>query len=106
MAMTGETALVPAAANAMRQGATPANASAEAEPRWQRVHDLACDLTVDLTMPHFKIGDLLKLRQGSIVDARWRVGQDVPLCLNGTLIGWVEFEVVAKNLAVRLTELA
>ncbi len=50
--------------------------------------------------------DLLKLRAGSVIDAHWRVGQDVPLRLNATLIGWSEFEVVSGNLAVRLTELA
>lgn len=87
-------------------GLVPANPSAPQDARWKRVLGLRCDLTVDLPMPHFKIADLLKLQPGSIVDAHWRVGQDVPLCLNGTLIGWIEFEVVAKHLAVRLTELA
>jgi hypothetical protein len=57
-------------------------------------------------LPGFKITDLLKLRLGSIVDAGWRTGQDIPLCLNGTRIGWVEFDVVSNHLAVRMTELA
>jgi len=61
---------------------------------------------VDLPMPDFKIGDLLRLREGSVINARWGLGRDVPLHLNGTLIGWVEFEVVGDRLAVRLTELA
>lgn len=76
------------------------------EARWQPVLGLSCDLTVDLPMPNFTIADLLKLRVGSVVNAQWRVGQDVPLRLNGTAIGWIEFEVVAEKLAVRLTELA
>ena len=71
-----------------------------------RCSGCAANLTVELPLPDFKIADLLKLRRGSVVDAHWRVGQDVPLRLNATLIGWIEFEVVAGNLAVRLTELA
>jgi flagellar motor switch/type III secretory pathway protein FliN len=76
------------------------------ESRWKPLLDLGCELTVDLAMPDFTIADLLKLRKGSILNAHWRVGRDVPLDLNATLIGWIEFEVVAGNLAVRLTELA
>jgi flagellar motor switch/type III secretory pathway protein FliN len=105
--MAGASALVAAVPGVKGEaGIDPANPSALPDPRWKRVLGLGCDLTVDLPMPHFKIADLLKLRQGSIVDAHWRVGQDVPLCLNGTLLGWIEFEVVSNNLAVRLTELA
>lgn len=78
----------------------------QADERWKPVLGLRCELTVELPLPDFKIADLLKLRAGSVVDAHWRVGQDVPLRLNATLIGWSEFDVVVGNLAVRLTELA
>jgi flagellar motor switch/type III secretory pathway protein FliN len=78
----------------------------EQQQNWKPVLDLRCDLTVDLAMPDFKIADLLKLRPGAVIDAHWRVGQDVPLRLNGTLVAWIEFEVVVDRLAVRLTELA
>ncbi len=78
----------------------------EAEVRWKLVEEFECELTVDLPMPDFKIGDLLKLRPGSVIGARLRVGQDVPLRLNGALVGWIEFELVGEHLAVRLTELA
>ncbi len=81
---------------------------AEGHPdvRWEPVLDLGCDLTVELALPEFKIADLLQLQKGSVINAHWRVGQDVPLHLNAALIGWIEFEVVAGHLAVRLTELA
>lgn len=78
----------------------------EEEGRWKPVLELACELVVDLPLPRFKIADLLKLRAGSVIDAHWRAGHDVPLRLNGLLIGWSEFEVVGNHLAVRLTELA
>ncbi len=76
------------------------------ESGWNPVLGLSCELTVDLSLPNFTIADLLQLHKGSVLNAHWRVGQDVPLCLNATLIGWIEFEVVASNLAMRLTELA
>jgi flagellar motor switch/type III secretory pathway protein FliN len=78
----------------------------EDDIRWRRVLGLPCGLTVDLAMPDFKVADLLKLRVGSVINAHWSLGRDVPLRLNGTLLGWSEFEVVADNLAVRVTELA
>jgi flagellar motor switch/type III secretory pathway protein FliN len=75
------------------------------ETRWQPVLALPCDLMVDLPLPSFTVADLLKLRPGSIANAHWLVGHDIPLRLNGTLIGWAEFEIMGNNLAVRLTEL-
>jgi flagellar motor switch/type III secretory pathway protein FliN len=83
-----------------------AESEAQFDALWKPVLGLGCELTVDLPMPNFKIADLVKLRKGSIVNAHWRVGRDVPLSLNATPLGWIEFEVVAGNLAVRLTELA
>ena len=85
----------------------PALGAGESEQeRWGPVLDLPCELTVDLRLPGFTIADLLKLRPGSVLDARWRLGREVPVRLNGTLIGWCEFEMVNQNLAVRLTEAA
>lgn len=81
-------------------------AETEEDARWKPALGLTCELVVDLPLPGFKIADLLKLRPGSVIDAHWRAGQDVPLRLNGAQIGWIEFEVVGDRLAVRLTELA
>jgi flagellar motor switch/type III secretory pathway protein FliN len=74
------------------------------EERWRPVLGLPCELTVELPLPDFKVSDFLKLRPAAVIDARWRLGRDVPLRLNGMLIGWVEFEVSGNRLAVRLTE--
>lgn len=76
------------------------------EARWQPVLHLPCQLTVDLPLPAFRISDLLKLQTGSVIGTNWNLTHDVPLRINGTLIGWSEFEVVGNRLAVRLTELA
>jgi flagellar motor switch/type III secretory pathway protein FliN len=74
--------------------------------RWKPVLGLPCDLTVDLPLPEFTIADLLKLRTGSLIDSHWPVRKEVPLRLNGALIGWIEFEIMGDKLAARLTELA
>jgi flagellar motor switch/type III secretory pathway protein FliN len=76
------------------------------ELRWRPVLDLPCQLTVDLPLPHFKVADFLGLRPGSVVGTNWRLAHDIPLRVNGTLIGWAEFEGARSRLAVRVTELA
>jgi len=76
------------------------------ELRWKPVLDLPCQLTVDLPMPKFKVADFLKLQPGSVMATGWRLAHDVPLRVNGTLIGWGEFEGAGNRLAVRVTELA
>ena len=76
------------------------------ELRWQPVLGLPCQLTVDLPVPNFKVADFLALRPGSVLATSWRLAHDVPLRVNGTLIGWAEFEGAGRRLAVRLTELA
>jgi flagellar motor switch/type III secretory pathway protein FliN len=77
-----------------------------AAPAWAQVQDLPCDLTLELPLPGFKVRDLVQLRAGSVLDSEWKVGADLPLRVNGTLIAWGEFEVVAERLAARVTEIA
>ena len=73
---------------------------------WARLRNLACELTVELTLPNVKVRDLMRMQCGLVIDSRWEVSADVPIQVNGVLIAWGEFEVVAGRLAVRLTELA
>ncbi len=83
----------------------PENASAE-EQRWRPFLDLPCRLTVDLPVPGFRVKDFLGLSLGSVVSTHWRVTQDLPIRVNGTLIAWAELEGASTRLAARLTELA
>lgn len=75
------------------------------EARWRPVLELPCQLTVDLPLPGFTLADFLKLQVGSVAGTQWRIAQDVPLRINGTLIAWGEFEGGGQRLAVRVTEL-
>jgi flagellar motor switch/type III secretory pathway protein FliN len=79
--------------------------SDDEEKRWQPVLALPCELSVDLDLPGFKVSDLLKLGLGTVLGSAWPVKRDVPLRVNGHVIGWSEFELVGENLAVRLTRL-
>jgi len=101
-----------APAEAQKLGTTAAPASGienqvnQEEARWRPVLGLPCQLTVDLPLPNFRVADFLGLRRGSVIGTNWRTAHDVPLRINGTLIGWAEFEGAGRRLAVRLTELA
>ena len=106
MAAAGQ-AVAPATAEKTRVAeATDNKESGADDPRWGAVLDLPCRLTVDLPLPHFKVTDFLKLQVGLVIGTGWRLSHDVPLRVNGTLIGWGEFEGTGNRLAVRVTELA
>lgn len=67
---------------------------------------LPCHLSVALAVSKFTVRDLLNLKKGSIVETSCHYTSDVPLRVNGMLIGWSEFEVVGTHLTVRITEFA
>jgi flagellar motor switch/type III secretory pathway protein FliN len=67
---------------------------------------LPCTLALDLPVVNFTVGDLLSLAKGSIVETAYHQSSDLPLRVNGQLVGWTEFEVVGERLAVRLTDLS
>ena len=67
---------------------------------------LPCTLALDIPVVKFTVADLLKLSKGAIVETAYHQSSDLPLRVNGQLVGWTEFEVVGERLAVRLTDLS
>ena len=67
---------------------------------------LPCQLSLEVPVTRFTVGDLLRLSKGSIVETSIHFASDIPFRANGLLIGWTEFEVIGNRLAVRITELA
>lgn len=67
---------------------------------------LPCTLALDIPVVKFTVADLLGLESGSIVETAYHQSSDLPLRVNGQLVGWTEFEVVGERLAVRLTDLS
>lgn len=74
--------------------------------RWKQVMGLPCDVVVEIAVPEFTVKKLMELEIESIVETNWTTTANLPLKVNGELIGWCEFEVLGNRLAVRLTELA
>lgn len=67
---------------------------------------LPCTLALDIPVVNFTVGDLLTLANGTVVETAYHQSSDLPLRVNGQLVGWTEFEVVGERLAVRLTDLS
>ncbi len=86
----------PDASGAMPDGPNPA----EVVP-W-----LPCTVSLEIPLDGFTIGDLSNLANGSVVSTACPRNGDVPLYVNGQLVGWSELEVIDDRLAVRITEIA
>jgi flagellar motor switch/type III secretory pathway protein FliN len=84
----------------------PAEALAPVKHPSEEFGWLPCRLSVEIPASRFTVEDLLNLREGSIVETACHYANDVPLRANGLLIGWTEFEVIGRQLTVRITELA
>lgn len=67
---------------------------------------LCCKAAAEVPVPKFTVGDLLKLRKGTVVQTATRVADDIPVKVNQTLLGRGRFEVVNDRLVVRITELS
>jgi flagellar motor switch/type III secretory pathway protein FliN len=72
---------------------------------WAMAQSIPCVLAPEVAVPGFTVGDLLRLEKGIVLSTQWSHAVDLPLRVNGELIGWGEFEVVGEKLAVRMTEL-
>jgi flagellar motor switch/type III secretory pathway protein FliN len=67
---------------------------------------LPCQLSLEIPIVNFTVGDLLRLQKDSIVETACLSTSDIPLRANGLLVAWAEFEVIGNRLALRITELA
>jgi flagellar motor switch protein FliN/FliY len=73
---------------------------------WDAFQLLPCQLSLEIPVPGFTIAALLRLSCNDVINTHWLQGSDVPLHVNGKLIGWTEFEVIDDHLAARLTQIA
>jgi len=85
---------------------SPGESAADiSEERWQSVMVLPCRLRAALAIPKFKVRQAVALHVGSVVNTGSEEGSNVPLFINGQLIGWGRFEVVGSRLAIQIAEL-
>lgn len=83
------------------------NTLAQQQPRnWRAFQLLPCHISLEIPVPGFTVSTLLRLAPNEVVNTHWLQGSDVPLRVNGKLIGWTEFEVIDDHLAARLTQIA
>lgn len=73
--------------------------------RDRRLDRLAMQLDARVEVRSFRVGDLLELRKGSVIETIHQHDQDIPLECGGAVLVWGEFEVVEQRLAVRITRL-
>lgn len=66
---------------------------------------LACELALQIPVSAFTVGELLRLRSGSLISTGWNRSTEVPLYANGQRIGSSEFEAVGDHIGARITEL-
>jgi flagellar motor switch/type III secretory pathway protein FliN len=98
-------AALPATQDKSIQGPVHVEKHLERDPS-ELLYWLPCTLVLEVPVVKFTVGDLLGLTTGSIVETAYHQSSDLPLRVNGQLVGWTEFEVVGERLAVRLTDLS
>lgn len=86
--------------------AEPKTETASRSDRLETMPSLPLVLTLEIPVVRFTIQDLLSLQLGSIVESACHQTSDIPLRVNGILLGWTEFDVIGDRLAVRITEQA
>ena len=67
---------------------------------------LPVELEVAVPVREFRVRNLLSLEKGSVIETRWKQGEDLPLSAGEVQLAWSEFEVIETQLAVRATRLA
>lgn len=78
----------------------------EEHASWPLLSQMTVSATAGVPLEGFKIGDLLRLEPGQIVESLWPHTEDIPLKAGRVQLAWSEFEVVEQRLMVRLTRLA
>ena len=73
---------------------------------WSAFQMLPCQISLEIPIPDFTVAGLLSLSVNDVINTHWLQGSDVPLKVNGRVIGWTVFEVIDDRLAARLTQLA
>lgn len=71
-----------------------------------RLHNLRMQLDVLIKVRSLRVGDLLGLTVGAVLETVHEHSQDLPVRCGTVLLMWAEFEVVEQRLAVRVTRLA
>jgi len=72
---------------------------------FETLKDISVNITTDLGQTTLTTGDILKLKEGSIIDLNKPAGESVEILINNKVIGKGEVMVYEENLAVRINEI-
>lgn len=73
---------------------------------WKTLGQVPCSVVIEVPIPRFTVRNLLNLETGDVLSTIWSQSRDLPVRVNGRVVGWCEFEVVNEGLVARVTELA
>jgi flagellar motor switch/type III secretory pathway protein FliN len=73
---------------------------------WGSLLFLECSVSTELRVPNLTVNDILRLQPGSVLNTEWRTNRDLPLRVNGRLLGFTEFDSAGETMGVRITEFA
>jgi len=79
-------------------------AGAEAPPQLELIQNVAVSVSVEVGRSLLRIRDLLKLRQGSVVELDRVAGEPLDVCVNNTVIARGEVVLVNERYGIRLTQ--
>lgn len=75
------------------------------EKNIKRFDDVQLKISIELGRVAMTIGEVVKMKEGTILETEKLSGQAMEILVNGKLFGRGEVVVVGENLAVRITEL-
>ena len=78
----------------------------EEHPSWPVLAKLSVVVSAEIPLRQFRVRDLLGLQKGHLLETESPETEDVPLMTGRLHLAWSEFEIVDRQLVVRLTRLA
>jgi flagellar motor switch protein FliN/FliY len=66
--------------------------------------DLPIDVEVEMDRKPMTLGEILELRQGSVVKLTRSAGENLDLLIGGTLVGYGEIVIIEDIMGVRITD--
>jgi flagellar motor switch protein FliN/FliY len=77
----------------------------EEHPMWDMLAQIRMKLRAEVPLHRFRVKDLLTLAEGQVFETLAPATEDVPLKVGKVQLGWSEFEVVERRMALRVTRL-
>jgi flagellar motor switch protein FliN len=89
----------------MRENAAEAREQVQVPEGIERILEIPLEITVELGRKRIRIGELLSVGVGSVVDLGTAAGSPLAIYANNTLIAHGEAVIVGERYGVRLTDI-